>query len=93
MLRKTLTEARKDLPEIFNRVCYAGERAIIQKHGKDCVAVVPIEDLKVLERIEDMSDIRDARAALKEAENGDNISFDEFVKELGLYDKKNMIHS
>lgn len=85
MLRKTVSEARKDLPEIFNKVCYAGERAIIQKHGKDCIAVIPVADLEILEYIENLIDIHEAETALKEAEKtGDIRPFKDFLKESGL---------
>ena len=83
MLRKTLTEARKDMPEIFNKVCYAGERAIIQKHGKDCVAVVSIEDLNILKKMEDMINIRDAEDALRDYELHGGVLWDDVKDEIG----------
>ena len=84
MLHKTLTEARKDMPEIFNKVCYGGERAIIQKHGKDSVAVVPVLDLRVIEYIEDIIDIKEVEQAIAEAEKKGTKSFDVLLRELGL---------
>ena len=72
------------MPEIFNSVCYGGERAIIEKHKKDRVAVIPVSDLKILEYVEDIIDIRDARQAIAEAEKKGTKPFDVLMGELGL---------
>ena len=84
MERKSISQARKDFAEIVNKVRYGNERAIIEKHGKDCVAIIPITDLKILERIEDFIDLQDAEKALKEAEEKGTIPFEQVLKEAGL---------
>ena len=84
MKKVSMTDARKDLPEIVNKACYGGERTIIQRHGADCVAIVPVTDLEIIEYVSDLIDIRDAEKSLAEAKVKGIRSFDELLKELGI---------
>jgi hypothetical protein len=43
-----------------------GERIVLRRRGKDVAVLVPVEDLKLLEEIEDRIDIEEAKKALKE---------------------------
>jgi mRNA interferase RelE/StbE len=63
-----VSEARRDFSAICNRVAFGKERVVIGRHGKSRVAVIPYEDLQLLEELEDRLDLRAALAALKEAE-------------------------
>ena len=38
-----ITEARKHLADIVDRVTYRGENCVIVRHGEEAAAVVPIE--------------------------------------------------
>jgi prevent-host-death family protein len=60
------TEARANFQEIINRAEYGGERIIIQRHGKAVVAIIGIDDLKLLEAIEDAIDSALLRRAIEE---------------------------
>lgn len=62
-----LTEAREVLGGIVNRVSLRGERVTISKNGKDVAAIVPLEDVRLLEEIEERMDLEEACAALAEA--------------------------
>lgn len=68
MSKYTSAAARAEFAEITNRAAYGKERIIVTRKGKDIIAIVPIEDVKLLEEIEDRMDIEDAREALKEKE-------------------------
>jgi prevent-host-death family protein len=46
-----ISQARAEFPEILNRVAYGKERIGISRRGKPLAAVVPIEDLHLLERL------------------------------------------
>jgi prevent-host-death family protein len=46
-----VTEARKDLAELVNRVAYGGERIPLSRHGKVVAAIVSADDLDLLERL------------------------------------------
>ena len=48
----TASEARGDFRATLNRVAYGHERLVIKRHGSEEVAVIPVEDLRLLERLE-----------------------------------------
>lgn len=66
MTRLEISKAREDLAETVNRVMYKGERVVLNRRGKDVAALVPLEDLTLLERLEDRLDLEDALKALQE---------------------------
>ena len=61
-----------------------GERVMLRRGRKVVAAVIPIEDLKRLQKIEDEEDLRDVRAALKEAKRKGTIPWEKVKAELGL---------
>ena len=67
MVRLNTSDARNDFAEVINRVAYQGERIVLHRRGKDVAVLVSVEDLALLEKFEDQQDLRDARAALREA--------------------------
>jgi prevent-host-death family protein len=89
-MRLSVVELRQSLAEILNRAEYQGERVVIHRRGKDAAAIIPIEDLRLLERlieeIEDRLDIEAAREAL--AESDDRIPYSEVRRRLGLDDEQ-----
>ena len=76
--------ARDSLSDTLNRVSYSKERIVIRRHGKDLAALVPIEDLRFLEELEDRMDLEEARVALAETEKEGTISWEKVKKDLGL---------
>ena len=84
MNRKPVSEARQNLSETLNRVRYGGERIMLQRRGKDVAAIVPVEDVLLLEELEDRIDMEGAREALREAEREGTIPWEEVKKMLGL---------
>jgi prevent-host-death family protein len=88
MTRLNVSKARENFPEVVNRAAYGKERTIVSRRGKDLAAVIPIDDLHLLERLAhekmDRIDLEDARAALKEAEEKGTIPLEEARKRLGL---------
>jgi prevent-host-death family protein len=88
MTRLNVSKVREEFPDVVNRAAYGNERTVISRRGKDLAAVIPMEDLRLLERLAqqemDRLDIEDARAALKEAEEKGTISLEEAKKRLGL---------
>jgi prevent-host-death family protein len=87
MARLNASKAREEFPEVINRAAYGKERTIVSRRGKDLAAVIPIEDLYLLERLAqeemDRIDLEDARAALKEAEEKGSIPLRDLMRELG----------
>ena len=78
----TTAEARKNFADIVNTVAYGKEPIVLTRRGQEIAALISIEELQLLQKIEDYIDIKDAKKALEEP--GENISADEFWKELGL---------
>jgi prevent-host-death family protein len=58
--------ARDHFSDVMTDVGVRGDRLILQRNGKDLVAVVPVADLELLEALEDRMDLAAAKAALKE---------------------------
>jgi prevent-host-death family protein len=63
--RLNASQVRAGFAEAVNRANFAGERTVIQRHGKDVAAVVSVEDLKTLEALEDRLDLEEARQIMK----------------------------
>jgi prevent-host-death family protein len=78
------TEARENLAEVINRVTYAKDRVRITRRGKQVAAMVPIEDLEFLERMEDEIDIREAKKALADVREHGALPWEEVKTDLGL---------
>lgn len=66
MTRMAASQIREHFADTLNRVAYGKERVVLRRRGKDLAAVVPIEDLRTLEELEDRIDLAAARKALKE---------------------------
>lgn len=77
----TVTQARKDLGDIFGEVNFHKQRILLTNHKKR-VAIVPIEDLELLQALEDADDIFEAKQALKEIKEKGTVSFEEMKKRL-----------
>jgi prevent-host-death family protein len=81
MTRVSTTRAREALSDVINRVVYQGERIVLERHGKDVVALVPVADLELLEELEDRIDLEEARKRLRER---GRIPWDKIKERLGL---------
>jgi len=84
MDRINATEARENLADVLNRVAYGKDRVLITRRGRDFVAVVPIEDLELIEELEDQIDVREAKKALADARKNGTVPWVEAKRELGL---------
>lgn len=75
-----VAKARAEFADTINRVVYAGERIIIGR-GKRRVAMVSLDDLALIERLE--NDL-DAKGAAKARQEKGSVSWADTKKELGL---------
>ena len=80
----TTVNARAQFSEIINRAAFGKERVTLTRRGKEIVAVVPIEDVQLLEALEDKIDLEEARASLAEAKKKGTIPWAKIKKELGF---------
>ena len=75
-MKTSASSARQNFADIINRAAYAGERVILHRRKKPVAAVVPMQDLELIERLEDESDRRAIRKARKEK----TVSWEQFKK-------------
>ncbi len=78
------SKVREGFADTINRAAYAKERVVVRRRGKEVAAVVPIEDLRLLEELEDRVDLVDASAALAETKKKGAKSLDAIIKDLDL---------
>jgi mRNA interferase RelE/StbE len=70
---------------MVNKVAFGRERIRLHRHGKDVAAIVPVEDLQLIEALEDRMDLNAARAALRE--KAPRVEWERLKQELGLKNK------
>jgi len=82
----TSVQIRKEVAEILSRTEYLKERFEITRNGKPVAALVPIEDMRLLEELEDKLDGLLAREGTREYLSGKagTITIDELKQHLGL---------
>ena len=68
MTRLTASKAQEEFADTLDRVVREGERVVVRKGKRDVAAIVPVEDLELIEAIEDHLDYKAAREAVAEAE-------------------------
>ena len=81
MTTMTSVEARDHFSDLLNRTAYGKERIVVTRRGQELAAILPVEDLRLLEELEDRTDVREALKALDEP---GEISMAEMKRELGL---------
>ncbi len=80
-----VSKARTELKELVNRVAYGKERIFLTSYNKQMVAIVPLEDLRILEEIEAREEAEDARIIKKRRKDSEGtISLKEMKKRLKL---------
>ena len=89
MLRSiTASEARDEFAEVINQVAYGGDRVVIRRREKELAAVIPMEDLRLLERLveqeEDRIDAEEAEKIMAAIERGEEevIPLDQAMREI-----------
>ncbi|GAA3945402.1 type II toxin-antitoxin system Phd/YefM family antitoxin [Microbacterium soli] len=73
---------RDKMTSTVSTVTYGHERVGITRHGKLVAVMVPVEDVELLEKYEELADIR-AYDEAKASDDGSRVSADEFFAELG----------
>ena len=86
MVKFSTAEARGKLSLIIQKAAVDKERIVLTRRGKEMAALVPIEDMRFLEELEDRLDLEEARAALAEAQADPErpILWEKLKAELGL---------
>jgi prevent-host-death family protein len=84
MTTMTLVEARQAIGDAVDRVRHRGTPIVLTKNGKAAAALVPMELLELLRKLEDADDLRAARKALREARAKGTIPLAQVLKDAGL---------
>lgn len=79
-----ISEARESFATTVNRVAFGGERLVLTRHGRRVAAVVPIEDLELIEALEDARDLDEVRQALADPANREHIAWEDLKAQLKL---------
>lgn len=77
-------DARRNLAELVNRVAYGKERVVLTRHGKQLCAIIPIEDLSLLDRVRAAAEDLDVSDALVERADGETVPWTALRRELGI---------
>jgi len=80
--RISTADARKKLANIVNRVAFGKEAFVLTRRGEALAALVSVEDLKLIQEIEERTDVEDAWQARAESE--ETVAWEELKKELDL---------
>ncbi len=80
----TTVAARQHFSDLINRVAYGKDRILLTRRSRPLAAVVPIEDIALLEEMEDRDDLKAARAAIREVKRKGATPWRLIKKELGL---------
>ena len=84
MKKVTAAEARKNMAELLNRSAYGKERFVVTRHGKGLVAIVPLEEVTLLDRLRSLLSKKDLEAALTAIDESGTRSWDEVRRDLDL---------
>jgi hypothetical protein len=81
--RLAASKAYEDFSDTPNRVAEKGERIILHRQGKNVAALIPVEDLALLEKLEDRLDSGGAERRFADPTDMP-IPYEQARKELGL---------
>ncbi|HUY38137.1 MAG TPA: type II toxin-antitoxin system Phd/YefM family antitoxin [Candidatus Binataceae bacterium] len=76
--------ARQNFSDLINRVAYGKDRVVLTRRNRSLAAVIPFEDLALLEEIEDREVVKAARAALRQIKRTGTNPLDQVLKESGI---------
>jgi prevent-host-death family protein len=82
--RVSATEARARFADVLDRVAHKGERVVIERRGKILGAVVSADDLKILERVRELEDEEDRKAAAQARKERGSIAWALIKRDLGI---------
>ncbi len=88
-LRVSVSEARDQFADLVNRAAYKEERVLLMRRGRPIAAIVPIDDVAYLERLEDAYDVQEALKVLNDPdEMADTVPWEEVEAQLDRVQKK-----
>lgn len=76
-------EAKEEFSELINRVSHYNEHIVLTRRGKEVAALIPIDDLQLLQAAKSKQDLEEATEALQEARSQGTTTLEELLDELG----------
>lgn len=76
-------DAKEEFSELVNRVSHNKERIILTRRGKEVAAIIPLEDLYLIQESQSKNDFKEAVDALQEARNLGTITLSYLKEEIG----------
>jgi prevent-host-death family protein len=77
-------EARGRFAEVINRVAFGKDRVLLTRRNRPLAAVVPLEDVELLEELEERADLQASRRAREEVRRRGTIPWKQLKKQLDL---------
>ena len=77
-------DARDNFADVVNEVAFGSKRIVLTRHGKDVAAVVPMSDMELLNELERIIDVEEAKKALKASDGEGTKTLEDLMKELNL---------
>ena len=74
-------KARAKFSDLITKAAFEKDRIVLTRNGKELAALVPIEDVLLLEELENKADLQAARKALKEK---GSVPWEKLKADLGL---------
>ncbi len=81
--RISTADAKEEFVELINRVSHYKERIILTRRGHEVAAIVPIEDLSILQKELHKTELEEATEALQEARTQGTSSLEELIEQVG----------
>jgi PHD/YefM family antitoxin component YafN of YafNO toxin-antitoxin module len=78
----SVTDLKKEFRQATGKEEHGHVRLVIERNNKAAFALIPIEDLELLQRVEDLIDTRAAEASMKDPRP--SIPWEELKAKLGL---------
>jgi prevent-host-death family protein len=77
-------DAKEQFTDLINRVVHSKERVILTRRNQEIAAIIPLEDLLLLQEAQDKHDLREAIDALKEVRNIGTMTLDQLKEDIGI---------
>lgn len=84
MTKLAAAEVRSRFAEALNRAHYGKERVVITRSGKPLAALISFEDLELLQRLEDLADLRAVARARAEVATKGSVPLAEAKRRAGI---------
>lgn len=77
-------DARDNFSEVVNEAAYGSKRIVLTRHGKNVAAVVPMSDVELLNELERIIDVEEAKKVLTASDKEGTKALEDLIKELDL---------